>query len=123
MTLEEEFLISRANIVTPVRPFKESSKLMATSESESEIVAQSPLSDPFICSSIPFVYSPSPSPAHSPKATFQTWCYSEATPELEATPSTPIATEQSWIHRNSKTIKTDGQKDPRPRSFWLGTLK
>ncbi|KAJ8057897.1 hypothetical protein OCU04_013079 [Sclerotinia nivalis] len=165
LILEEELLISRANIVTPVRPFKESSKLMATSESDSEIVAQSPLSDPFICSPIPFVYSlsPSPSPCPSPIPSPQPISqkprskrggrfhdarpypvipnvtpytipnskpavthasssteddsdttnypssldsYSEATPESEAIPSTTIATKQSWIHRNSKTIKT-----------------
>ncbi|KAF7866810.1 hypothetical protein EAF04_005652 [Stromatinia cepivora] len=155
LILEEELLISRANIVTPVRPFKESSKLIATSESDSEIVAQSPLSDPFICSPIPFVYSPSPYPQpisqkprskrsdrfhderpcpvipnvipytipnSMPTVTYASSSteddsdttnypssldsYSEATPESEAIPSTTIATEQSWIHRNLKTIKT-----------------
>ncbi|KAB8303744.1 hypothetical protein EYC80_005127 [Monilinia laxa] len=65
LAAEEAVLMARANIVTPERPFKEIS-MISTSESEGEAVAPSPLSDPFICSPTPFVYSPSPSPSPSP---------------------------------------------------------
>ncbi|KAM0165452.1 hypothetical protein ACHAQE_000191 [Botrytis cinerea] len=61
MILEEQTIASRAHIITPVRPLSQSP--MATSDSGCEIVAQSPLSDPFCLSQEP---SPSPVPIPSP---------------------------------------------------------
>ncbi|KAF7905226.1 uncharacterized protein EAF01_005747 [Botrytis porri] len=77
MILEEQVLESRAHIITPVRPLSQSP--MATSDSGCEIVAQSPLSDPFCLSREPSsspdpilstepIPSPEPVPSPSPQA-------------------------------------------------------
>ncbi|KAF5869626.1 uncharacterized protein Bfra_010823 [Botrytis fragariae] len=131
--LEEQVLESRAHIITPVRPLSQSP--MAASDSGCEIVAQSPLSDPFCISREPSP-SPEPIPSPSPQATPRrnigrfhdarqlssssssedesdtTADYPSSldddpldTPEPEATPWT-IAPVQSWISRNASTIKT-----------------
>ncbi|KAK6600872.1 hypothetical protein H4I95_07854 [Botrytis cinerea] len=155
MILEEQTIASRAHIITPVRPLSQSP--MATSDSGCEIIAQSPLSDPFCLSQEPSpspVPIPSPVPSPSPRSqdilrgnfgrfhdarplppppmlspmvptvTYTSSSSSSSdesdttagypssldddpldTPEPETTPWT-IAPVQSWMSRNSSTIKT-----------------
>ncbi|TGO59625.1 hypothetical protein BOTNAR_0159g00250 [Botryotinia narcissicola] len=133
MILEEQVLESRAHIITPVRPLSQSP--MATSDSGCELVSQSTLSD-FFCISREPSPSPEPIPSPSSQAIsrrnfnrfhdarpFSSSSSSEDesdttadypssldddpldTPEPETTPWT-IARVQSWISRNSSTIKT-----------------